>query len=684
MSSRPVRVGLMPTPEIVSVACADRAGDHEERGRREIARHFQRARLETLRRRQADFAVRRVDAAAEAEQHALGVIARDGRLDHGRLALRVETGEQHRGLDLRAGDGQLVADAAQACAAADPHRRLARCRFDARAHLAQRRRDALHRPLHQRRVADQLAVEALSGQQARHQAHRGTGIAHVERMRRRLEPGTTDAAHADLARMVCSICTPSARIARIVARQSSLSRNPRTSVVPSAMPPSMTARCEIDLSPGTRMRARNVAGRRDEILGHGQQRLFERRQHALVLFARSDRDPQVIRQPVVADRPHDHALAQHRFVHRRRRPAAVDQHEIAGRRQLTHAECIEARAQLRHAGAIGLDRSLQVLAVVERGERRGERDRIDIERLAHAIEHVGDRRMRQRVADAQSRQAVGLRERARDEQVRKLAEPAARVGKVRLAHVFDVRLVHDHQRLLRHRRDEAPQRIGTTQVPVGLFGLATNTSRVRSLMSCAMAARSWPSGMAWPAGFAGAIAGRRTGRLHGDRIDREGVLRIDGFALRREERFRDQHEHVVRAVAERDAIGAAAVLARERLLQFETAAVGIEADLPRRLRDRLERPRPGPERILVGRELDAVADAVLALQLLERLAGNVRRERANAGGSELGGIDGHAAHSTAHGYDPSTLNSDDCFFSSSSAVLNGCWSAWPTTSMKNT
>src|SRR6185369_17157239 len=61
-------------------------------------------------------------------------------------------------------------------------------------------------------------------------------------------------------------------------------------------------------------------------------------------------------------------------------------------------------------------------------------------------------------------------------------------------------------------------------------------------------------------------------RLYGDGVDRECVLRVDGLALRRQKGFRDQHEHVVRAVAERDAIGVAAVLARERLLQLEIAS----------------------------------------------------------------------------------------------------------------
>jgi hypothetical protein len=49
----------------------------------------------------------------------------------------------------------------------------------------------------------------------------------------------------------CSMCTPKARIAAKVARQSSLARNPLTSLLPCAMPDSISARCEMDLSPGT-------------------------------------------------------------------------------------------------------------------------------------------------------------------------------------------------------------------------------------------------------------------------------------------------------------------------------------------------------------------------------------------------------------------------------------------------
>ena len=51
-----------------------------------------------------------------------------------------------------------------------------------------------------------------------------------------------------------SMATPMASRAPWVARQSSLARKPCTTVVPSAIAPSISARCEMDLSPATVIR----------------------------------------------------------------------------------------------------------------------------------------------------------------------------------------------------------------------------------------------------------------------------------------------------------------------------------------------------------------------------------------------------------------------------------------------
>src|SRR6202040_3720870 len=70
--------------------------------------------------------------------------------------------------------------------------------------------------------------------------------------------------------------TPRARIAAKLARQSSLARNPVTTLVPCAMPDNISARCEMDLSPGTSavpdtLRAGCASNLRevDAILEHG-------------------------------------------------------------------------------------------------------------------------------------------------------------------------------------------------------------------------------------------------------------------------------------------------------------------------------------------------------------------------------------------------------------------------------
>src|SRR4030095_12898528 len=59
-----------------------------------------------------------------------------------------------------------------------------------------------------------------------------------------------------------SISVPSARIAAMVHRQSSLGRKPRSTQGPLLMAASITARCEMLLSPGTVISARIVGARR--------------------------------------------------------------------------------------------------------------------------------------------------------------------------------------------------------------------------------------------------------------------------------------------------------------------------------------------------------------------------------------------------------------------------------------
>ena len=73
---------------------------------------------------------------AGAQQHPLGVVAAARRLGHGRRAVGGQRREQHARLDLRAGDGQLVVDRAQARRRAPSAARSARRAPRARAPIS--------------------------------------------------------------------------------------------------------------------------------------------------------------------------------------------------------------------------------------------------------------------------------------------------------------------------------------------------------------------------------------------------------------------------------------------------------------------------------------------------------------------------------------------------------------------
>ena len=160
-------------------------------------------------------------------------------------------GEQDGRLHLRARDRHPIVDAVQPAPAADLDRRQAVVGAHLCTHLAQRPRHALHRPSHQRCISDQLRIERLRRQQAREQPDRRAGVSHVERVRRGFQAAHADTVHPHLVGSGSSIRTPSARMAARLARQSSLARKPLMLLMPSAIPESMSERCEIDLSPGT-------------------------------------------------------------------------------------------------------------------------------------------------------------------------------------------------------------------------------------------------------------------------------------------------------------------------------------------------------------------------------------------------------------------------------------------------
>ena len=157
------------------------------------------------------------------------------------------------------------------------------------------------------------------------------------------------------------------------------------------------------------------------VADHSASAFFSAAMNAAFSSRQADRDAQPLRQAVVADRAHDHALLEQRQVDARAGAvvvAARTSTKLPYDGTYSRPSSSNACGQLRIACGIVLRALLQERLVVQRGDRRGLRQRVDVERLADAVQQVGQGRLRDRKADAQAGQAVGLREGARDEQVR--------------------------------------------------------------------------------------------------------------------------------------------------------------------------------------------------------------------------------------------------------------------------
>jgi hypothetical protein len=111
------------------------------------------------------------------------------------------------------------------------------------------------------------------------------------------------------------------------------------------------------------------------------------------------------------------------------------------------------------------------------------------------------------------------------------------------------------------------------------------------------------------------------------RIDGKGILGEDRRASRREKHAGDQIEHVVRAVAEHDALAAEAAALGKGV--FESKVVRVARQVVDRCEDCRTRLRTHAERIFVGGELDDLLDGNphLARELGDRLARLVGRDR---------------------------------------------------------
>src|SRR5262245_40449561 len=128
-------------------------------------------------------------------------------------------------------------------------------------------------------------------------------------------------------------------------------------------------------------------------------------EECLVLVRGADGDPQVLGQAVARHRAYDHSAAQE-ALEDLGRLAHADGEEVAVRGNVGEPERSRALLELAHPAQVHGVAARNELHVVEGRGRGGEADAAHVEGLAHAVHHVGDRRVRERGGRRPSRKCA--------------------------------------------------------------------------------------------------------------------------------------------------------------------------------------------------------------------------------------------------------------------------------------
>ena len=123
-------------------------------------------------------------------------------------------------------------------------------RPERRSESGERIDDPAHGPRAQRRVSGKEGRERMACDETDEQPRTGAGIAHVEDPVRLGQATDTTAANPPDVAVAVDVCAPSARKALAVASTSPASSRPVTFVSPTALAARISARWEMDLSPG--------------------------------------------------------------------------------------------------------------------------------------------------------------------------------------------------------------------------------------------------------------------------------------------------------------------------------------------------------------------------------------------------------------------------------------------------
>jgi hypothetical protein len=206
--------------------------------------------------------------------------------------------------------------------------------------------------------------------------------------------------------------------------------------------------------------------------------------------------------------------------------------------------------------------------VGQRGGRGGQRRRGDVEARPDRFQPGQQRGLRDAVADAQPRQAIGLGERARHQQVGEALHPADGVVALRRREVLGVRLVEQHRDVRRHALQER-QHVGAGEEGAGrVVGVGDEHQPRRRR-----------EGLGHRRQVMAEVAGRHHGvrrvrQPRGLAVHQEAVLRRHDALARLHQRLRGHGEDLARAAAQDDGAGRHAQPGRQAALSWAPVASG--------------------------------------------------------------------------------------------------------------
>ena len=294
-------------------------------------------------------------------------------------------------------------------------------------------------------------------------------------------------------------------------------------------------------------------------------------------------------------------------------------------REAEFGEFVEKTAAFR---TIGFDGAADVVDVIEGGKSGGLANAGDIERRAELI-HLGDERgMTDAVADAESGEAVDLRESAEREDVVVLAEERERVGKIAALGVLAVGLVEDDEDVARNFLEEGREFCGTESGAGGIVGIGdVDDTGLRS------------DGGGDGVEIEGVILHGSLDEIgaagaNGDGEEREGTFAGDAVKAGAEENAGGEVDDLTGAEADKNFFKTDVVAGGEDFAEMLAAAIGIPVGFAESAAGSFHGFGRGAERIFVGSEFDGV-DLEFLLDFFDGLAGDVGGEALDVIGDEF-------------------------------------------------